>query len=468
MRHRSTASGQRVWKRQPGGGSSGLGRSPCSTMRSRERCASGVGDRRGGEQCLRVGVLGGGEQFGGRGLFDDLPEVHHGDPVGEEFDGGQVVGDEQAAEAPVALEVGEEVEHGRLDRDVERRGRLVGDEQVGVAGQGPGDRDALALAAGQLVRVPVGVLGAQPDLAQQLARPAPVRRAPRARCGAAASGSATIRPTVIRGSSEDGRVLEDQVEVLAQRAQGAPGEPGDVGAVDVDGAGGGVVEAYGAPPDGGLAAARTRRPGRRLHLVRPSATTPSTARTAPPPEAREVPVSRRSQHRSRVRAAPRGRWRPRGWSWVVLSGLLAVGRGAAGPRRVGVSGAAPVRRTRGTVPAGGRVCGSSDPDAVDLGAASQQGPAARALLVGAGQRGAKVQASGWLCRPGTRPGISGSRACRRPPLPGAPGAAPREQPLVYGCRGAANSSSTWACSTAARVHHENPVRGVRDHARGRG
>src|SRR5581483_8247737 len=37
------SSGQRVWKRQPDGGASGLGTSPSSTVRLRERCSSGSG-----------------------------------------------------------------------------------------------------------------------------------------------------------------------------------------------------------------------------------------------------------------------------------------------------------------------------------------------------------------------------------------------------------------------------------------
>ena len=41
----------------------------------------------------------------------------------------------------------------RLDGDVERGGRLVGDDQLGVAGQRDGDHDALAHAAGKLVRI---------------------------------------------------------------------------------------------------------------------------------------------------------------------------------------------------------------------------------------------------------------------------------------------------------------------------
>ena len=49
------------------------------------------------------------------------------------------------------------VEDLRLDRDVEGGRRLVGDDQIGLVQQRDRDRDALAHAAGELVRV-----GAQP------------------------------------------------------------------------------------------------------------------------------------------------------------------------------------------------------------------------------------------------------------------------------------------------------------------
>ena len=55
--------------------------------------------------------------------------------------------------AGVALQLVHQVEHLRLHGDVERGGRLVGEEQVGVAGERDGDHDALAHAAGEFVRI---------------------------------------------------------------------------------------------------------------------------------------------------------------------------------------------------------------------------------------------------------------------------------------------------------------------------
>ena len=67
-----------------------------------------------------------------------LPVVHHDDPVGERVDDCQVVADEQAGEAEVALQAAQQLEHRRLHRHVERRCRLVGDEQLGLRARGRG------------------------------------------------------------------------------------------------------------------------------------------------------------------------------------------------------------------------------------------------------------------------------------------------------------------------------------------
>ena len=96
----------------------------------------------------------------------------------------------------------QQVEDLRLDRDVERRDRLVGDDQLRLQRQRARDADALALAARELVRVAVVVLGVQADgvhqllhraLALALALLEPVD----------ANGSAMIVPTVLRGFSDE-------------------------------------------------------------------------------------------------------------------------------------------------------------------------------------------------------------------------------------------------------------------------
>ena len=55
----------------------------------------------------------------------------------------------------LALQLAQQVEDLRLDRHVERGRRLVGDQQLRLAGQRHGDHHALAHAAGELVRIVV-------------------------------------------------------------------------------------------------------------------------------------------------------------------------------------------------------------------------------------------------------------------------------------------------------------------------
>ena len=102
------------------------------------------------------------------GELDDDAEVHHGDAVGDVPDDAQVVRDEDVREAEVPLQVVEQVDDLRLNRDVERRDRLVGDDQLRVQRERAGDADPLALSAGELVRVPVQVGRGEPDDLEQL------------------------------------------------------------------------------------------------------------------------------------------------------------------------------------------------------------------------------------------------------------------------------------------------------------
>ena len=123
--------------------------------RDRVGAAGGLG----GEQHPGVGVLGGGEDRPGRAGLDDLAGLHHRDAVGDAADDAEVVGDEEHPHALGLLDVGEERQDLRLDGDVERGGRLVGDQHVGAVGERHRDHHPLALAAGELVRV-----GAEPRL----------------------------------------------------------------------------------------------------------------------------------------------------------------------------------------------------------------------------------------------------------------------------------------------------------------
>jgi hypothetical protein len=88
-----------------------------------------------------------------RPFLDDPPGIHHRHPVAELRDDAEVMGDEQDRQPAIAPQIVEQRQDLRLHRDVERRGRLVGDDHLGVVGQRHGDADALAHAARHLVRV---------------------------------------------------------------------------------------------------------------------------------------------------------------------------------------------------------------------------------------------------------------------------------------------------------------------------
>jgi hypothetical protein len=93
------------------------------------------------------------EEVADRGLLGDLGRVHDHDALGGLGDDAHVVGDQHDRHLELVLELVQELEDLGLDRDVERRRGLVGDEELRVARQRHGDHDALAHAARELVRV---------------------------------------------------------------------------------------------------------------------------------------------------------------------------------------------------------------------------------------------------------------------------------------------------------------------------
>ncbi len=95
------------------------------------------------------GCCGRGEDVLNVAPFDDAAVLHHEDSIGDVMDHAEVVGDEQQRHPGAVAEVGEQVEHLRLDRHIECRDRLVADEDVRPGRQRPRDRDPLALPAGE-------------------------------------------------------------------------------------------------------------------------------------------------------------------------------------------------------------------------------------------------------------------------------------------------------------------------------
>ena len=201
----------------------GAGQLSASAWRSLRRAAlrsfiaRGIRDRHRREQRLRVVVLRVRVDLLGRPDLDELAAVHHRDPVAHRAHDGEVVRDEEIREPEVVLEVLEQVQDLRLDRDVERRDRLVADDQLRVERERARDPDPLPLAARELVRVAVREARVEADDVEQLADP---RRAVAARADPVhderladdvADGHARVERRV--------RILEDDLHLAAHPPQ---------------------------------------------------------------------------------------------------------------------------------------------------------------------------------------------------------------------------------------------------------
>ena len=214
-----------------------------------------VGHGDGGEQAAGVGVYRVGKDFiGGAGL-QQVAQMQHADAVADVLDHGQVVGDEEIGGAGLGLDVLHQVDHLGLDGDVQRRDALIGNDELGVHDEGAGNAHALALAAGELVGIALGVFGGQTHLGQNflhLLLP----------LGAGGIHMVDVQPLgddvthLFAGVEGRHGVLENHLHLGAQMLALAAGQPAaDVLPVKQDGTPGGVVQADDAAADGGLAGA---------------------------------------------------------------------------------------------------------------------------------------------------------------------------------------------------------------------
>ncbi|MNI45954.1 hypothetical protein D3C73_1003960 [compost metagenome] len=102
-----------------------------------------------------------------RADFDDFAQKHHGDAVAHAFDNRHVVADEEIGEAALFLQVEQKVGDLRLDGHIECGDRFVGDDEFRIERQCAGNRDTLALATGELVRMAICHGGGKADLFQK-------------------------------------------------------------------------------------------------------------------------------------------------------------------------------------------------------------------------------------------------------------------------------------------------------------
>jgi hypothetical protein len=93
------------------------------------------------------------QKRGAAAALHDPAAVQHDHVIGHVGDHAEIVGDEQDRHAEFALELAHQLQDLRLDRDVERRGRLVGDQQRRIADQRHRNHRTLAQTARELERI---------------------------------------------------------------------------------------------------------------------------------------------------------------------------------------------------------------------------------------------------------------------------------------------------------------------------
>ena len=131
-----------------------------------------AGTRRRTHKLARIGMRRGREDRGGGGGLDHMPLFHHHDLVAIGGGKAEVVGNQDGRHAPFARQFDDQVHHRLLRGHVEAGRRLVGDEQLRLAGERQRNDHTLAHAPGQLVRVGVVALlrPRDPDPGQRLDR----------------------------------------------------------------------------------------------------------------------------------------------------------------------------------------------------------------------------------------------------------------------------------------------------------
>ena len=89
--------------------------------------------------------------------FTNRPAVHHRDAAGQLRHNREIVRYEQIGETERVAQIGEKIDDGRLNRDIECRYRLITNDKARTRCQCAGNRDTLALAAAELERIPSAV-----------------------------------------------------------------------------------------------------------------------------------------------------------------------------------------------------------------------------------------------------------------------------------------------------------------------
>ena len=123
---------------------------------------------RSGDQLAGIFLLRLGKDGSGVATFHQHPLVHHRHPLAQRRDRLEIVADEQQRHLAPFAQLGNQIEHGALGDQVQRRCGLVGDQQFGLPCQRHGNHHALALSARELMGEPRTMFGLKAHFSQQL------------------------------------------------------------------------------------------------------------------------------------------------------------------------------------------------------------------------------------------------------------------------------------------------------------
>src|SRR6266700_3297509 len=360
------------------------------------------GHRNGGEKCAAVGVPRICEQSVVGSDLDDAAEMHYRNAVGNVLHHREIVRNEFVGQPEPPLQVAQEIEHLRTDRDIERRNRLVTDDELGLDCERARNGDALALAAGEFMRITARQARLEADKPQKLVHPLRAARwrddvVQRKRLGEnLPDGHARIE----RGIG----VLEDELCVAAQRPELTLLEGRDISTVETDASCRWFDQPQHQPAEGRFATAgfADEREGfagleRKAHPIHGGYDGGRTAENRATRDELAADVLDLEQRRAHDRICSSGARMQRD-AWPGPTGT--IGGGAC----------VQISRTNG-------------------------------------QRGANRHPVGSAAMFGTMPSMAASSST----LQSSRGMEPR-RPIVYGCCGAANSTSTGARSTISPAY----------------
>ena len=221
-RRRAVARKQRGWNGQPGGGAAGFG-DLALQHDARRRAARRIGDRARRTAATACRGAAGARYSVSRGPSSTMrPRYITATRSRDVAHDGQVVRDEQVGEPELALQVLQQVDDLRLDRDVERGDGLVEDEQARAAARAPG-RCRCAASARRRIRAgsgsAAGATGRPSRTARRSGARRPSRRTGRGCAAARRRSSPDRQDRVERGE----RVLEDVLHLRAAPAAARAG-----------------------------------------------------------------------------------------------------------------------------------------------------------------------------------------------------------------------------------------------------